>query len=453
MDEEDELVSGDEGGGVADDDDGPPPPPEERDDDAVVAEEGDEEDFDDVPEGVEEDDDAMEGTVSQLQQEEEEDDDPELDSAFSVPYNRQFYAAPNSAIARDYDHSLEVPSIERLSEMSQPTPPPEKWPSPDQIEPSMIVVLKGKVAAGDTTERFVWYIRLVVAGDEGIDGDDKNIFRHIPKPVVKKLVAHYNADPSLRTSSLLTKYVPYDDNNKPLNPSKLHDNNWNVRKPPPKTLAQTIGKENKPGGASVASSSSGKRKEVDEAPLAEPVAKKPKQGTVAPPLGKAKAPVPAPPKSLKDLGKGPTKSSLSSSGAPVTAPKPKAPAPAAVAPKQAQAAAPASAHKPKAVPVRGSPSPTAEARQPPAKKQAVEKPPEPAASSAVEARDAAASASGAQIVPMGGASDIGPSPGHKMIKIITVSNNTHNPEEMAYTVTFPQWAKSWKITAEFTGDA
>ena len=83
----------------------------------------------------------------------DEDDevDLELDSDNSVPYNRQFYAVPNSAIARDYNHALDVSSVERLSEMAQPTPPPEKWPAPDQIEPSMIVVvvnLEVKVEAG-----------------------------------------------------------------------------------------------------------------------------------------------------------------------------------------------------------------------------------------------------------------------------------------------------------------
>jgi len=458
MDEEDELVGGDDVDSAADYDEGPPAPPDERDDDepenGAEGEDGGSEAMEDEDEAEE-----MAGAVSQLPDGvDEDDDDPELDSINSVPYNRQFYGVPNSAIARDYNHPLEVASIERLSEMAASTPPPEKWPSPDQIEPSMIVVLRGKVATGDTQERFVWYIRITVAGDDGADGDDKNIFRHIPKPVVKKLVAHYNADSTLRTSSLLTKYVPFDDNNKPLNPSKLHENNWNVRKPPPKTLAQTIGKENKDGAARVgsSSSSSGKRPMQEDAPLAEPVLKKAKQGTIAPPLSKAqsKAPAPAPKPSLKDLGKGPTKSSSSSSGIPSAKPKAAAPAPAASAPaaskpkaaapaptpakakeaKEAKAPAPAPAAS-KAASARGSPS-------------AVPAPPTAAA-----VRDHVAATSGTQVVPMGGAPDLGPAPGHKMVKTITVSNDSHNPEEMCYTVTFPNWAKSWKITAEFTGEA
>lgn len=439
MDEEDELVSGDDAEHGVYDDDMPPAPPEERDDAAAIGDEAEDERDEAEAEEFEE----MTGVVSQAPGEDEEDEeDPELDSDCSVPYNRQFYAVPNGgAIARDYNHPLEVPSIDRLSEMSQPTPPPEKWPAVDQIEPSMIVVLKGKVAAGDSTERYVWYIRVVVAGDEGAEGDDKNIFRHIPKSVVKKLVAFYNADASLRTSSLLTKYVPYDDNNKPLNPSKLHDNNWSVRKPPPKTLAQVIGKENKPGGAPAAAGSS--KRPVEDAPLAEPVAKKVRQGTVAPPLAKGKAPAAAPAaapapasapsKSLKDLGKGPTKSSTPTTFVPAM-PKPKAvPAPGAAAPTP-------SAPKPKPVSAPVAPKPKA---------------PVPAASTdaskAPSVRGSPSETTPQKPVPMGSVD--GPAPGHKMTKTLVVQSDEHKPSEAEYTISLPAWCNSWKITAEFTGKA
>lgn len=449
MDEEDELVGGEEGDSGMEDD-VPPPPPEERNDEesAVNAEDGEE----DVADRETNEEDDISGSAAQVPEGADEDDevDLELDSDNSVPYNRQFYAVPNSAIARDYNHPLDVSSVERLSEMAQPTPPPEKWPAPDQIEPSMIVVLRGKVSTNDAAEKFVWYVRIVVAGDQGSEGDDKLIFRHVPKPVVKKLVAHYNADPSLRGSSLLTKYVPYDDNFKPLNPSKLHDNNWNVRKPPPKTLAQTIGKENKPGGSS---STVGKRPAEADVPLSEPsAAKKPKQGTVAPPLSKApaKAGAAAPKPTAKELGKPPAKSSTPP---PASKPKPtQTPAQAPTAAKSKPAAAPV-AIKPKSVAAappsaRTSPSVVPDDRL---QKKAVA--PAPMADASREVRDAVASSSATQIVPMGGASDIGPSPGHKMTKTITVSNTTYNPDETRYTVAFPPWATEWKITAEFTGDA
>ena len=490
MDEADQLVGGEE---EAEDEypveDEPPPPPDEAEEQGL----GEDEESVDPPEGEEDsvghvdpEDEEMTGTVSQMQGD-EDDDDPELDSDCSVPYNRQFYAVPNVAKVRDYNHPLEVATVERLSEMSQPNPPPEKWPAADQIEPSMIVVLKAKVAQNEPAEKFHWYIRLVVAGEE--DGGDKDIFRHIPKGVTKKLVAHFNADPTMRTSSLLTRYVPYDDNTKPLNPSKLHDNNWNVRKPPPKTLAQVIGKENKigapssaaapaPAPTSSASSSSGKRPAADSsAPLSEPVAKKAKAPAAAPAPAAAKGKAPAPAASakqqtsLKDLGKGPTKTSTSFNPSAPSAPKPKAPAP-APAPAKSKAPAPAAA------PVVSKPKPVAPAPAPapkPALPAATTGRGSPSGASPAEATtpaklDAivqkAAVENGYQVVPMGGVDSTmvtlgdavatangGPAPGHSMTKTLVVSNESHDPEELYYTITLPTWCKSWKITAEFTGKA
>jgi hypothetical protein len=122
--------------------------------------------------------------------------------------------------------------------------------------------------------------------------------------------------------------------------------------------------------------------------------------------------------------------------APAPVPKPKAPAPAPS----------------KSPPPRGSPSNTPDDATTPAKLDAIVQ--------------KAAAENGYQVVPMGGidttmvtlgdavaTSNGGPAPGHKMVKTLVVSNDSHNPEELHYTVTLPPWCKSWKITAEFSGDA
>lgn len=429
MDEDDELIGGDDDDSGAEEiEDAPPLPPEERDeDDNVDSVFGDDEDVAaataEAAAATTEAAAATAAAAAEDEDEEEEfpegidaDEDPELDSDCSVPYNRQFYAVPNSAIVRDYTNVLKVSCIERLSEMAAPSPPPEKWPCPDMIEASMIVVLQGKIAANDSKQRYIWYLRIAVTGEDG-NGDDKDIFRPIPRAVVKKLVAHYRTRENMKTSSLLTKYVPYDDNNRPLNPSKLHNNNWNIRKPPPKTIAQALVKEVKEPKA--AASSSGKRHASDDAPM-ELVGKKAKQGT-----GGAKAPAKA--------GAKPTKASTSA------APKPKPPTTAATKAKPkppTTAAAPdpsnkASAHNsPTAAPT---PAPSAPSAPPPPQ---------------ITATDGA---SRDQVVPMKSIIELGPSPGHTMVNTITVSNATYNPEDTSYTVNFPSWAKFWKIKAEFTG--
>lgn len=439
MDEDDELVGGDdEDSGAEEFEDTPPLPPEERDeDDNVDSVFGDDEDNEDVAaettaataEAAAATTEAAEAAAAaeaedgdedeELAEDMDADEDPELDSDCSVPYNRQFYAVPNSAVVRDYTNVLKVSCIERLSEMAAPSPPPEKWPSVDMIEASMIVVLRGKIAANDSKQRYIWYLRIAVIGEDG-NGDDKDIFRPIPRAVVKKLVAHYRTRANMKTSSLLTKYVPYDDNNRPLNPSKLHNNNWNLRKPPPKTIAQALIKEVKePKEPKAAASSSGKRPASDDAPT-ELVAKKAKQGT-----GGAKAPAKA--------GAKPTKASTSA------APKPKPPTTAATKAKPKPPSTTAAPDSSKTASAHNSPTaaPTSAPSAPSA-------PPPPQ----ITATDGA---SRDQVVPMKSIIDLGPSPGHTMVNTVTVSNTTYNPETTSYTVTFPSWVKFWKIKAEFTG--
>ena len=464
MDEEDELVSGEEQEDCVEDAKHAHTSPNEPCGDSEVAESGEDDGDDENPDFRDEASRNAE-KAGQIQEEggEDDDEDPELDSNCSVPYNRQFYAVPNEAKVRDYEHPYEVASVERLSEMSQPNPPPEKWPAAEALEPSMIVVLKARVASNDSSQKFHWYIRIKVAGET--DGDDVDIFRHIPKGVVKKLISHFNADPSMRTSSLLTKYVPYDDNTKPLNPSKLHENNWNVRKPAPKTLAQTIGKENKPGGAATSGGSSTVKRAADttstDAPLAEPVVKKTKPNATTTP--KPKPATASKTNALSQLGKGPIKSSTSSTTAPMqkksgsepcttsvtsssapapVASKPKAQAPATAKPKGATS-------KPKSAVSRASPVEMEVQEENPNKKM----------------YDIALLHSDECTVVGPGAESAGPplselmardgwpAPGHKMTKTLVVSNDEHNPDEHVYTVTFPPWCKSWKITAEFAGAA
>ena len=138
-------------------------------------------------------------------------------------FNRAFFAVDTPSIRRGYENwILTITSKERLAEMVSSTTDVDKWPPAKDIDPFNIWVLTGEK---DGKPCINWYIRLQVQGLEN-DSDDKIILRPIPKSVCKMLCTEW-ADaekfPLMKGSRLLThkSYIPTDFNGKIFSPASL----------------------------------------------------------------------------------------------------------------------------------------------------------------------------------------------------------------------------------------
>ncbi|MGZ0213756.1 MAG: hypothetical protein ACKVI4_14890 [Actinomycetales bacterium] len=266
---------------------------EEEEDATMEEEEGDD---------VDEDDDGMvEQMVEQM-------DGAEAtgDSNMMVDYNRQYYYVPNSAIVRDYERFLDVPTREKMGEMIVTASAASKWPMASTIDPAAVVVLKGKFKGDDAEESYGWYMRLVLQGES--NSDDMQILRHMPKGVVKDFLKYLSEDSEMAGSRLVTLHQPPDNNAKVLVPLEKV-NNWTLvptGQVPKSNAIKPAGQGGKTKADAPARGGEGAERENPVGAVAPAAAKPPpskktaatppvkKAAAVQPPPKKAPAPAPAP---------------------------------------------------------------------------------------------------------------------------------------------------------------
>lgn len=359
----------------------------------------------------------------------------------SVFFNRSYFKIPKGGILRGYDGQfLKVSSIDMLSDMVSSTSKLEHWPSVENIPASSIWVVQAKSDDG-MPPIINWFIRIVVEGHEE-DSDDKNILRHIPKTLSKRLIAHWQGG-DLKESRLLSQFKPSNENQQ-FNPLSI---GWNKIFPKPKTLSKNNASAKEPkikmvatDGETIVPNPSAKRKNVEvdarEDASEKPTSSSSGQDATGKTLKRQKKITDS--LSLKDLGKGPSKSSTT---APATAP--------AAAPASAPASAPAPAAS-NANDAKSRPRQTAkEAKEAKEKKDvstaiiapdnAEKKKKEPEAIS--DPRESGGSSS-MEI-------DLGPNKTAR--RIDTIECPVIAAGEKEFTVNFPTWAKKFKIVVEFEG--
>ena len=160
-------------------------------------------------------------------------------------YNRQYWQT--STPVRDYKREYVCDDGEHMGRLLTSS---KGWPDihsgdgkpgSKQLAPAMITVLEGKIKEEDTDTVYTWYIRLVTR-EEG--KQDKQILRHLPKEVFKRCKDKWSTADGMRGSQLLQKYLPTNDNERPLNPSV---NGWSkIVGDVPKTACVPPNKEKKP---------------------------------------------------------------------------------------------------------------------------------------------------------------------------------------------------------------
>ena len=178
-------------------------------------------------------------------EEEEEGEEPEgivdeevedLASSLSectVEYNRQHSLVPKANKVRDHKRPHKVPTAEKLGEMKASNTTASRWPMANMIDPAAIVVLQGRIKEEDSNTHYVWYMRVVVEGQEDV-ADDKNALLPIPRGTTKDLLTLMAKDEQLCESSLLSTYMPTNYNEQKILPKV---NGWEPLKTAPKTIA------------------------------------------------------------------------------------------------------------------------------------------------------------------------------------------------------------------------
>ena len=132
--------------------------------------------------------------------------------------NKVAHLIPQSALVRDRGGAFEVDSPEHIRELTSKA---KNWPKPAEFHPLSICVVKGRFAEDEICTRddgvappYCWYMRFAVRGKP--DSVENRILRLMPRAVVRETLRYYAMNLNLRRSSLIMKYPPRDDNNKPL---------------------------------------------------------------------------------------------------------------------------------------------------------------------------------------------------------------------------------------------
>lgn len=145
-----------------------------------------------------------------------------------VVHNRSAYDIPMSTGAkagrvRDWDKPIEVEDQDALLGLSNA----KNWPEATKFPPMSVVVVKGRFDENTTIPEaqnkgmFIWYARVVPK--VGANPNDRNRLWHIPKKLAEGILSHMVNDETLRESSLVTYFQPYNDNAKPF---PVAPNDW-----------------------------------------------------------------------------------------------------------------------------------------------------------------------------------------------------------------------------------
>lgn len=172
--------------------------------------------------GGEEEDDAM---PVDADKEEKESAPQKVDSGLRIFSRGKRFKVWESNVVRSHERPVPVASGEALAAMRY-SGTKSAWP---QIEPADIVVLKGDIndseKEGAFVEGYIWYVRAVVEGSSpAMTAIDASMLIHVPKSVTTALVQLMSKEQRLQNSSLLKKYIPFNDNSKALQP--VGSNDW-----------------------------------------------------------------------------------------------------------------------------------------------------------------------------------------------------------------------------------
>ena len=146
-----------------------------------------------------------------------------------IIFNRSAYGIPlagngsDSGRVRDHGQVIVVENDTVLGQLNNA----KSWPPATSIPPIAIVVVKGrhdenqKIPTNKEHGMFHWYARVVSA--ENQNSEDRNILRPIPKQVVIDILKSLAKNDSMKKSSLITHYQPFE-NNKQVFP--MQPNDW-----------------------------------------------------------------------------------------------------------------------------------------------------------------------------------------------------------------------------------
>jgi hypothetical protein len=143
----------------------------------------------------------------------------------SVPYIDEKGDETLPGRRRDYGVPLVVDNDEVLGAMNLP----RNWPPANEIQPTIIVVVKARHNEDDVLlpdkkkGPFGWYARVITKKDVGKKTNNHDILKPIPKKVCKDIMVHLAQSRHFMRSSLITWFQPDSDNAKPF---PVAPNNW-----------------------------------------------------------------------------------------------------------------------------------------------------------------------------------------------------------------------------------
>ena len=134
-------------------------------------------------------------------------------SGYFIKYMDTYYSVPKQAIMRHYQRPIEVPNTDTFRKRTIRGARAREWRW-EPINPASVIVIKMKNRTADTGNAgntgdggdYYWCVSLKLEG--GPANDDGKILHVLPETTVDRLVRTLEADETMRSSSLLTKYKP-----------------------------------------------------------------------------------------------------------------------------------------------------------------------------------------------------------------------------------------------------
>ena len=216
---------------------------QQREEEEGAEEEGAEEEGAEVPTEGQRDCDIEQDEVKE-EKGAKEDENGELGTGANMPayiiFNRSAYGIPlagngsESGRVRDHCSVIVVENDTVLGQLHNA----KSWPASQDIPPVAIVVVKGRHDESQEIPKdkrhgiFHWYARVVSANNK--DSEDRNILRAIPKQLVIQILHNLAKNESMKKSSLITHYQPFEHNSRVF---PMQQNDW-VKVPGIKSTAK-----------------------------------------------------------------------------------------------------------------------------------------------------------------------------------------------------------------------